>query len=82
MELREGYKQTEVGIIPSDWDDRALYQVCSIPKSGISITSAKITEAGKYRCLGGNGQRGFTNTCTHDGNYALIGRQGALCGNV
>lgn len=36
----------------------------------------------KYICFGGNGSRGFVQKYSHEGDYALIGRQGALCGNV
>lgn len=35
-----------------------------------------------YPCFGGNGIRGFVNKNSHDGAHLLIGRQGALCGNV
>jgi len=81
MEVRKGFKQTEVGVIPDDWQVTTLAKVCQM-KSGDSITSAGIDEFSKYPCYGGNGLRGFTSRFTHDGKFALIGRQGALCGNV
>jgi type I restriction enzyme S subunit len=79
--VKPGYKQTEVGVIPEDWDAVSLSQVCSM-KSGEGITSANIDDYSEYPCYGGNGLRGYTSRYTHDGDYALIGRQGALCGNV
>jgi type I restriction enzyme S subunit len=51
-------------------------------RSGESITSEEIAEQGEYPVFGGNGLRGYTDRFTHDGSYALVGRQGALCGNV
>ena len=51
-------------------------------RSGEGVTSEEIDNYSKYPCYGGNGLRGYTSRCTHDGNYVLIGRQGALCGNV
>jgi len=35
-----------------------------------------------YPCFGGNGIRGYVDHFNHDGDYPLIGRQGALCGNI
>lgn len=81
FEVRPGYKQTEVGPIPEDWNVERLAAICSM-KSGEGITSTNIDQFSKYPCYGGNGLRGFTTHFTHDGRYALIGRQGALCGNV
>ena len=40
------------------------------------------TEDYIYPCFGGNGIRGFVRKNSHDGAHLLIGRQGALCGNV
>jgi type I restriction enzyme, S subunit len=81
MEVKPGYKQTKIGLIPEDWNVASLAEVCQM-KSGDGITSAHIDQFSKYPCYGGNGLRGFTSRFTHDGRYALIGRQGALCGNV
>ena len=79
--MKPGYKQTEVGVIPEDWEVAKLSKVCAM-KSGRGITSANIDQFSQYACYGGNGLRGFTSSFTHDGRFALIGRQGALCGNV
>jgi len=81
MEVKPGYKHTEVGVIPEDWNAQSLNAVCSM-KSGEGITAARIDRLSPYPCYGGNGIRGYTSRFTHDGDYALIGRQGALCGNV
>ena len=64
-----------------EWKRQSLLTLCSM-KSGEGITSASIDQFSKYPCYGGNGRRGYTTSFTHDGRYALIGRQGALCGNV
>ena len=63
------------------WQTKRLGDICHM-KSGASITSENIDAFSQYPCYGGNGLRGFTSEHTHDGAFALIGRQGALCGNV
>ena len=65
-----------------DWEEKTLDDVTDIFKSGQGITSENISTTGAYPVYGGNGLRGFTERYTHDGFYALIGRQGALCGNI
>ncbi len=73
--------QTRLPGFHGEWAVKALAAVCSM-KSGEGITSASIDQQSQYPCYGGNGLRGFTSRFTHRGRYALIGRQGALCGNV
>ena len=51
-------------------------------KSGTNLTSLEISDEGDYPVYGGNGLRGFYPEFSHDGEYLLVGRQGALCGNV
>lgn len=35
-----------------------------------------------YPCYGGNGIRGYVSAYNRDGVYPIVGRQGALCGNI
>ena len=54
-------------------------------KAGQSITAENIIatyDLELFPCYGGNGLRGYVTHYTHEGHYCLIGRQGALCGNV
>ena len=51
-------------------------------KSGEFICADNVSVSGPYPVYGGNGLRGYTTTFNHEGLYTLIGRQGALCGNV
>jgi type I restriction enzyme S subunit len=66
------------------WEVRKLGTVSNM-KAGNFISASEIytdIDDGLYPCYGGNGLRGFVKSHTHNGDYILIGRQGALCGNV
>jgi type I restriction enzyme S subunit len=67
--------------IPSNWNLCALKRIANM-QSGSSITAEQIEDVGLYPVFGGGGLRGYTSEYTHDGIYPLIGRQGALCGNI
>jgi type I restriction enzyme S subunit len=78
------YKDSGVewlGEVPGHWRVFTLKRLVSL-KSGESITAESIEENGTYPVYGGNGLRGYTESYTHEGLFALIGRQGALCGNI
>ena len=70
-----------IGKIPETWSTRKAKYMGTF-RSGDGITSESISDDDKYPVYGGNGIRGYTDRFTHEGSYILIGRQGALCGNV
>ncbi|WP_224747051.1 restriction endonuclease subunit S [Pelovirga terrestris] len=70
-----------IGDIPEHWEVRKLKHIAAM-KSGDNLTSDQIAEAGAYPVYGGNGLRGYFTNYNKDGKYLLVGRQGALCGNV
>ena len=66
-----------------DWKQIELNDACSRLSSGKSISAKYVTSEGIYPIYGGNGIRGYTdNIYNFDGECAIIGRQGAYCGNV
>lgn len=67
--------------IPNDWEEKRIKDISHL-QSGNGITSDDIDHIGLYPVYGGNGLRGYTDNYTNDGDYVLIGRQGALCGNI
>lgn len=67
--------------IPDNWQEVRLKDIARL-QSGNGITSDDIDEIGDYPVYGGNGMRGYTDSYTNCGDYVLIGRQGALCGNI
>jgi len=83
MPRYEAYKNSGVewiGEIPAHWDVKALKYIAKL-QSGETISPESFTENG-FPVFGGNGFRGYTDKYTNDGDYILIGRQDALCGNV
>ena len=64
--------------------EKTLSKICDM-KAGKFVSASDIEDIKtleNYPCYGGNGLRGYTKTFTHEGTFSLIGRQGALCGNV
>lgn len=67
-----------------EWEEKPLSQVAGM-KAGKFVKASDISnnqEDKMYPCYGGNGVRGYVKSHTHNGTYPLIGRQGALCGNI
>ncbi len=70
-----------IGKIPFYWDTYKLKYLVNL-QSGTNLTAEQIQEDGLYPVYGGNGLRGYYNEFSNDGLFILIGRQGALCGNI
>ena len=71
--------------LPEGWERTTLGELFTL-QAGKNITAKNIspTQNAEYRfpCFGGNGIRGYVVSSNRNGSYPIIGRQGALCGNV
>ena len=71
--------------IPSSWEWTTLGEVFTL-QAGKNITAKDISDKEdsehRFPCYGGNGLRGYVRSYNRNGCFPLIGRQGALCGNI
>lgn len=71
--------------IPESWEWVRIGELFSL-QAGKNIKATYIyheqTESYVYPCYGGNGVRGFVEFFNSEGDFPIIGRQGALCGNI
>ncbi len=77
--------RTENNLSLDDWHEVTMDDIFTL-KAGKNISATEIssvqTPVNQYPCFGGNGIRGFVNSYNSEGNFPIIGRQGALCGNI
>lgn len=71
--------------IPTNWMWARIGDIFTL-QSGKSIKANEISvkqdDEYRYPCFGGNGIRGYVKAFNREGDYPIIGRQGALCGNI
>ena len=72
-------------VLPKGWCLSTLGEVFTL-QAGKNITAKDIkdavTESHPYKYYGGNGVRGFVALYNREGDFPIIGRQGALCRNI
>jgi type I restriction enzyme S subunit len=79
-----GYKQTEVGVIPEDWDVASIGTIASF-KSGEGINVAALSEQSSDTSIpvyGGNGIAGYTDRALVQHRVVVVGRVGQKCGEA
>jgi len=74
-----GYKQTEVGVIPEDWEVKSLGELTTTVASGCSKSNATY---GNYAVHGSTGVIGYSNTSEYKGDAVLVARVGANAGKL
>ena len=70
--------------VPEGWCWCRLRDICMM-LAGKSKPADQIKSEyfeGSYPCFGGNGIRGYVDEYNQDGTFSIVGRQGALCGNI
>lgn len=74
--MKEGYKKTEVGVIPKDWEVKKLGDIVTIcyGKSQKEVENS----TGKYKILGTGGLMGYADDFLWNEPSVLIGRKGTI----
>ncbi len=79
-----GYKQTEVGMIPDDWETVSIGAIAKFTSGVLIKTSALHRQSPQFPVpvFGGNGVAGYTNDAVATTPTVVIGRVGQKCGSV
>ena len=80
MELKAGYKQTEVGVIPEDWEVHDLQEVVALQR-GHDLTWRQ-RQGGSVPVMGSAGLNGYHNVAIANGPGVILGRSGASFGQA
>jgi type I restriction enzyme, S subunit len=77
-QVPEGYKQTEVGVIPEDWDVQKVSEAFEIRNNLRLPINRKVRESmeGQYPYYGPTNVQGYINEYRIEGEHALIGEDG------
>jgi type I restriction enzyme, S subunit len=84
LEVKPGYKLTETGVIPDEWDVATVGSLASFA-SGLGISVASLQEESADNPVpvyGGNGVAGYTRRAMLTKPSVVIGRVGQKCGEV
>lgn len=76
MELKAGYKHTEIGVIPEDWEVLSIGELLKI-RHGKNQNEV-LDSDGQYPILGTGGLMGFANNFLCNKPSVLIGRKGTI----
>lgn len=75
-EIKKGYKKTELGVIPEDWDVKKLGDILKV-KHGKGQKEVEDIN-GQYPIFGTGGLMGYANNFLYDKPSVLIGRKGTI----
>lgn len=70
-----------IGEIPKGWEVKKVKHIGKI-NSGEAIVNNQLSDNGLFEVFGGNGLMGFTDKFNIENDVIIIGRVGALCGNI
>ena len=76
MGIKTGYKQTEVGVIPSDWEIKKLKDIAPLQR-GFDLPNSKLIN-GKYPVVYSNGIVNYHNKYQAKGPGVVTGRSGTI----
>jgi type I restriction enzyme S subunit len=80
-DVQPGYKRTEAGIIPEDWDIRRLADVAEANWGNTATTKRAYQESG-FQAFSAAGPDGFVAWCEHREPAVVLSAIGALCGKT